>query len=94
MRKWFVIGGAAVVALVLAAVFLLRGPDMAQYDFLLSPRITVLPEQRVLEVEFEGTLEMVMKDAFMQAFKTYYRMKGVPKGPKQPAPRARFVIPA
>ena len=88
--KTVVIAGVAVVVLVLigaAALFVMpSGPRLEDVKHLLEPRIVTLPSQRVLVVEAEGDPTAMGSEAFGLLFKTYYRLKGVPKGPKQPAP--------
>lgn len=89
---------AAIVAVVLlllcvAAVFMMpRGPSLEEYAYLLEPRITTLPGQHMLVVEAKGEPNTIGSDAFGLLFKTYFKLKGVPKGPKQPAPRARWPL--
>lgn len=86
--KW---GTVAVVAfLLIAALYLfLPGPELSKYEFLKEPRITKLPDQKVVVVTAQGDPNIVGKDAFGLLFKTYYKIPGVPKNMKQ-APRARW----
>ncbi|OHB68709.1 MAG: hypothetical protein A2Y77_17050 [Planctomycetes bacterium RBG_13_62_9] len=49
-----------------------------------------MADQKVLQVEARGEPGVVGGQAFGLLFKTYFQLKGVPKGPKQPAPRARW----
>lgn len=82
-----------VVVLCLAGVFMMPyGPSLAQFEHLLEPRTTTLPDVRVLVVEAKGDPTKVGGEAFGVLFKTYFKLKGVPKGPKQPAPRARWPL--
>ncbi len=94
--KTVVIAGVAVVVLVLigaAALFVMpSGPRLEDVKHLLEPRIVTLPSQRVLVVEAKGDPTVMGSEAFGLLFKTYYRLKGVPKGPRQPAPRARWPL--
>ncbi len=94
--KAIVIAGVAVIAVVLlgvGAMFMMpRGPRLEDVKYLLQPRITTLPSQRVLVVEAKGDPNAMGSEAFGLLFKTYYKLKGVPKGPKQPAPRARWPL--
>ena len=57
-----------------------------------SPRIVTLPDERVLEVSGRGTPEEVAKGGFSTLFKIYFKLKGVPKGPKMPLPRGRWIF--
>ena len=87
---------ALIVVLALAvlagAVFFIffQGPDLSKYEALVEPRITAKSDLRVLEVRFSGKPNEVLGDAFGLLFKTYYSLPGVPKGPGQSAPAARF----
>ena len=94
--KAVVIAGVVVVVLVLlgaAVLFMMpRGPRLEDVQYLLEPRIVTLPAQRVLVVEAKGDPTVVGSEAFGLLFKTYFKLKGVPKGPKQPAPRARWPL--
>jgi hypothetical protein len=88
-----VIVGLAVVV-VCAAILLMmpRGPRFEDVKYLLEPRIATLPDQRVVVVEAKGDPNVLGGEAFTLLFKTYFSLKGVPKGPKQPAPRARWPL--
>ncbi len=92
--KALLIVGIVVVALVLAGgvVFLLfmRGPDLSRYESLRDPRISARKNVRMIEVAFRGKPDKVLMSAFGLLFKTYFALPGVPKGPGQPAPIARF----
>ncbi len=95
--KTVAIAGVVVVVLVLlgaAALFIMmpRGPRLEDVQYLLEPQIITLPAQRVLVVEAKGDPTVVGSEAFGLLFKTYFKLKGVPKGPKQPAPRARWPL--
>jgi hypothetical protein len=96
--KTVAIAGVIVVAVVavligVAALFVMpHGPKFEDVKHLLEPRIATLPDQRVLVVEAKGDPAAVAGEAFGLLFKTYFKLKGVPKGPKQPAPRARWPL--
>lgn len=84
-----------VVIVVPVAVFLfaLGGPSPAQFEYLKDPQVRILPDLKVLQVEAKGEPGVGAGQAFGLLFKTYFQLKGVPKGPKQPAPRARWPRP-
>ena len=84
-----------VVVVVPVAVFLfaMGGPNAAQFEYLKDPQVRILPDLKVLQVEAKGDPEVVGGQAFGLLFKTYFQLKGVPKGPDQPAPRARWPLP-
>jgi effector-binding domain-containing protein len=85
---------AVPIVIVAAAVllFTMGGPNPAQFEYLREPQVRILPDQRVLQVEVKGEPEVVGSQAFGLLFKTYFKLKGVPKGPRQPAPRARWPL--
>jgi hypothetical protein len=92
MRKKIIIGVLAVLVIAVLFLFLLmpKGPDLAKYEFLREPRITTLPDQNMVVVEAQGDPNTVGSRAFGLLFKTYYKIGGGARGPKQPAPRARW----
>jgi hypothetical protein len=84
-----------IVTLAVAVAFFLfapGGPDPAQFEYLKEPQMRVMTDQKVLQVEAKGEPEAVGGAAFGLLFKTYFKLKGVPKGPRQPAPRARWPL--
>jgi hypothetical protein len=92
--KVAVIAVLAIAVLVAAGFFLLApsGPDPAQFEYLKEPQVRVAADQKVLQVEAKGEPGTVGGEAFGLLFKTYFKLKGVPKGPQQPAPRARWPL--
>ncbi len=81
-----------IVALGAAFMFAMSGPSAAQFEYLKDPQIRILPDLKVLQVEAKGEPGVVAGQAFGLLFKTYFRLQVVPKGPKQPAPRARWPL--
>ncbi len=79
-----------VVIVVLGLVLVGQGPDPAQFGYLKQPQIRTMADQRVIVVETKGDPTTAGGEAFGLLFKTYFKLKGAPKGPKQPAPRARW----
>ncbi|MCU0918170.1 MAG: GyrI-like domain-containing protein [Planctomycetes bacterium] len=79
---------------VVGAVFLVMtgGPRAADFEYLQDPQVRILPDVKVLQVEARGEPGAVGSQAFGLLFKTYFQLKGVPKGPRQPAPRARWPL--
>jgi effector-binding domain-containing protein len=93
MKAWLIVLiviGA--VALASAAYFLLKGPDLRSYLVLAEPRIGHRPPERVLEVKFSGPAETEIKAAYGVLFKSYYSLKGAPKGPAMRPPKARYQL--
>ncbi len=92
--KALLIVGIVIVALVLVggAVFLffMKGPDLSKYEPLRNPRISEKKSMKMIEVAFNGKPNEVLTGSFGLLFKTYYALPGVPKGPGQSAPIARF----
>ena len=80
----------AAAAVILTAVFFLKGPDLSKYDNLKEPRITVINDQKMLVVETKGDPNETGKDAIGSLFKTFYKLKGSVKGMEFSAPRARW----
>lgn len=93
MRKksYSISGSIAVVAfLIIAALFLFsQGPELSKYEFLKEPRITKIPDQKMIQVVAAGDPNVVANKAFKLLFKTYFKIPGVSKSMKQ-APRARW----
>ena len=87
-----VVGGLVLVGL---AAYLLsrKGSDLSAYLALKEPRIARKEKERVLEVEFEGRADTVIKQAYSVLFKAYFGAKGSPKGPAMKPPKARYVLP-
>jgi hypothetical protein len=82
---------------VIAAIIIMnmRGPDLSRYLSLKDPAIRNMPAQRVLVVEARGAPDKVGAKAFGLLMKTYFGIKGVPKGgPDFKPPRARWPMPA
>jgi hypothetical protein len=88
---------AAAVAAAIAAVFtymwLSGRPDASWFAELSTPRLTHLPSQRMLVVEAVGDPNTVAGGAFKLLFATYYKLPGVLRMQKPPAPRARWASP-
>jgi hypothetical protein len=96
LKKTKVVLVAAPVLVVVVPVafflFAMGGPNEAQFEYLKDPQVRILPDLKVLQVEVKGEPELVGSQAFGLLFKTYFQLKGVPKGPDQPAPRARWPL--
>jgi effector-binding domain-containing protein len=88
-----VVGGVLALGLALYLVSQ-KSPDLSAYLPLKDPRITRRESERVLEVEFSGPADTVIKEAYSILFKAYFRLKGSPKGPAMKPPKARYQIPA
>ncbi|MCE5248595.1 GyrI-like domain-containing protein [bacterium] len=93
MKKLLIVPAVLVIiACVLFFFFMPKGPDLSQFDFLKNPRITELQNQKMLVVEATGDPNTAGGKAFGTLFKTYFKIKGIPKGPHMPAPRARWPL--
>lgn len=84
-----VLTALAVIAVMVWQLFFRRS-DISKFLFLTTPRIFVEPDTIVLEVAGQGSPEIVAKQGFSILFKTYFKLKGVPKGPRMPIPRGRW----
>jgi hypothetical protein len=97
MKKVVLIGLGILVVLILIAFIglrsMMRGPDLSAYESLREPRISMMASQNMLVVELKGDPNVVGGRAFGALFKTYYQLKGVPKGGSPPAPKARWPLP-
>lgn len=92
MRKKIIAGVIAglVIAALLLLFFMTKGPDLAAYEFLKDPRITTIPDRKMLVVTAQGDPNIVGGKAFKLLFQTYYKIPNAPKTIAQ-APRARWV---
>jgi effector-binding domain-containing protein len=95
-KKGLVSAAAAFLLIIAVAIFMrLQEPDLSQYMALKDPALRTMPPQRVLMVTAQGTPGKAGKKAFGLLMKTYFGLKGVPKGgPGFKAPRARWPLPA
>jgi effector-binding domain-containing protein len=84
-----VVGGLALIGLA-AYLFTNKGPDLGAYLPLKEPRIARMDRERVLEVQFDGPADTVIKQAYSVLFKAYFGAKGSPKGPAMRPPKARY----
>ncbi len=91
MRKKSLYGSIAVVVFLIIAVWSLfpQGPDLSKYASLTEPRITKMPDQKMIEVTAKGDPNIVGSKAFKLLFKTYFKVPGVSKSMNL-APRARW----
>jgi hypothetical protein len=70
-----------------------RGPDASQFANLREPRLTHMSDQRMLVVEATGDPNVVAGSAFDLLFDSYYKVPGVSRAGRPPAPRARWPLP-
>jgi hypothetical protein len=61
--------------------------DFSQYEALKNPRVTTLPDQKMLVVESKGDPSVVSGNAFGLLFKAFFSLPGA----KMAAPRARWL---
>jgi hypothetical protein len=83
-----------VAVLLLAGMFfffmLVKGPDVTKYAHLHEPQIRTIPNSNVLEVSFHTPTDG-LNGVFGFLFKSYLKIKGVPKMPwKMPPSAARY----
>ncbi|MDP2984460.1 MAG: hypothetical protein Q8O92_14170 [Candidatus Latescibacter sp.] len=92
LKKIIILIGIIVLFLAAVIVFLMRGPNLSRFEYLREPQTRVMENQRVIVVEAKGDPEAVGGKAFGLLFRTYFKIKGAPKGPNMPAPRARWPL--
>lgn len=86
------------IVLCVLGIAILSTPAGAQTDIppeleaLRTPRITTRPAEMMLVVEAVGDPRTVGGQAFGLLFQLYYGSPLTPKGPDQPAPRARWPV--
>ena len=72
-----------------------KGPKLEQVEHLKIPRVATMQPVKVIQVIADGDPNVVGGNAFGLLLKTYFKLKGVPKGgPDLKAPRARWPISA
>lgn len=82
--------------IVLATIVLCSSSSIAQsnnlteFENLKQPRITSMPNQKMLVVEAKGDPNVIGGQAFGLLFQLYYSLPETPKGPTQMIPRARW----
>jgi hypothetical protein len=96
MNKWIVVlivlGVLALIGL-MAFLFLGKKPDLSPYLPLKEPRIVRKDRELVLEAKASGDSATAVKQAFSALMKSYYSLKGVPKGgPAMKVPKARYLF--
>jgi hypothetical protein len=96
MKTALLVAVLAVAAMVIMAgvMWFRSGPDPAQFAYLKDPRIVHMPDARMLVVEATGDPNVVGGRAFKTLFATYYKLDGVSRRQRPPAPRARWTQPA
>ena len=94
--KILLIALAVVVVVAVGVVVWLgmpRGPSLTEVAHLQTPHLLQMEAQKVLLVRAKGDPNIVGKGAFGLLMKTYFGLKGVPKGgPDMGAPRARWSV--
>lgn len=93
-KKALLIISGVVLTGVIFIILFPPAPDLSRYDSLKEPQMRVQEKQKVVVVEAKGNPDTVGSSAFKLLFKTYFSIKGAPKGPKMPAPRARWPLSA
>jgi hypothetical protein len=81
-----------VVAGALVIWWMALGPDPSQFAHLREPRLTRIDDQRVIVVEATGDPKFVSGSAFKVLFSSYYKLAGVSRAARPPAPRARWLL--
>lgn len=91
-KRFLALGGIAVAIMagMVAVLWLRSGPDPSQFTYLTAPRVTHLEPQRMLVVEATGDPNVVSGGAIKLLFATYFKANGVSRMQPPPAPRARW----
>lgn len=82
-----------VIALLGLWFFQSSDPDLASYEALREPRITALPDLKMLEATVTGDPGVAGKRAFSNLFSVYYKVIKASKNPGAAVPRARWPKP-
>jgi effector-binding domain-containing protein len=90
VKIFFIILLAVLVLAVIAYLYLPKGAKYSDYAFLVEPRFTTLPSEKVIEVKATGDPLKTVQPALSLLYKTYFRLEGVNKGGRFPAPKARW----
>jgi hypothetical protein len=77
---------------VCSVFFMAQDPSLSQFERLKEPKISTRKNEKMLVVEAKGDPNVIGGKAFGLLFQLYYSMKETPKGPMQPAPRARWPV--
>jgi hypothetical protein len=95
MKKTVVIVLAVLVVVAAGILYSMAnyGPKLSEVEYLLKPRITEKENAGVIEVTAKGAPAGISGKAIGFLFKVYFKIKEAPKGPKMPAPRARWPMP-
>jgi hypothetical protein len=72
--------------------YMIQGPDLTKYEPLKEPKISTAQNQKMIVVEAKGDPNVVGEKVVGLLFRMYFKMKGIFKGPNQPAPRARWPV--
>ncbi len=92
LKKILIIIGVIFLVIAVVMVLMMQGPDLSRYENLKNPQIRFMEIQTMIVVEAKGDPNVAAGKAFGLLFKTYFKMKGVPKGSKMPAPRAQWPL--
>ena len=91
MYKAIIIIAVVIIVVVIAVMlFMSRGNDVSQYQHLINPAISELPDQNMLVVEAAGEPGDAASKAFKLLYQVYYKLEGVAKNSRWAAPRSRW----
>ncbi len=92
MRTTFILITLVVFAAATFVFTMTKRPDISQFERLKNPKISIMDGRKMVVVQAKGDPNVVGKKAIGLLFKTYFKIKGTSKGPKQPALCARWPI--
>jgi len=94
MKKAMIISAVLGVFVLLALWFFVSsGPDLSSYEALREPRITTLPDLKMLEATVTGDPAAAGKRAFSNLFNVYYKVIKSSANAGAAIPRARWPKP-
>ncbi len=82
-----------IVVIGVISLFSITGDQgKSSFEDLKEPRISKKKDRKMIVVETKGDPNIVGSKGFGLVFRLYYTMVETPKGPMQPAPRARWPV--
>jgi len=91
MKKTMIVSAVLGVVVLLAFWFFLSsGPDLSSYEVLKEPRITRLPDLKMLEATVTGDPSEAGKKAFSSLYTIYYKVIKTSADRSTATPRARW----
>ncbi len=93
MKKALIVIIGIILIVAALVVFFLEKPyvaNLSQYESLKEPRITEMPNQKVIEIELKGNPNATAGKAMQELFPAFYQLKGYGNSIPNPLPKARW----